>query len=664
LGQLSELARRAVSATAKLEQAAAAALGQSFFEWACKGCFLADRERLDFERWRYLGPIYEAVQDPAGLDLVIMKGAQAGASTMSMLVTLWLALRTRSQLAYFLPTADLAHNFSTIRFLKMVRDNPMIHAAMGDPDSPRARRVTNEGSASTRRLLQSVIYFTYVGGLVTTEAMPLDGLVFDEVQGMSLLDIERAEERMSASPLRAVLRVSTPTFPASDIHHFYLGSDQREFHTRCRCTDGVVLADQWDPATGPLCIDRGNGSTPGVPRTPFWVCPRCKTVINNPQDGAYRAHNPRASRVGFHFPQLLSPRWNAAKFLAKWEQHISTQTFFSRVLGKPWADPTTMPITLEHLEAAQDPELRWGPPERNTTDAMYMGIDQMGGENYVVIKGRKGNRMILLHLEIIQSADPWRRCAELMWRYDIAVAVVEALPNFNEAHRFAREHDGRVFVATYQEHQDELVLWGDRVRDSQAVRYSADEIRSPWTASVDQFKMMSWSLARLKNGEVHTPDARALTQSYRSDRGTQVVAICRDVFWPHLLGVALVTEPREGHEDERRYRTAVKKVGSDPHFAYANMLCDVAWVREGRRVEIWLPNDVDSQPERPRDPYREQITAAFPECFIGHNRDLCCRTCVNYVAEQRLCRHRDLLVEPQQPMCDAYIPREEPRSRG
>jgi hypothetical protein len=161
-----------------------------------------------------------------------------------------------------------------------------------------------------------------------------------------------------------------------------------------------------------------------------------------------------------------------------------------------------MPITLEHLEAAQDPELRWGPPERTTTDAVYMGIDQMGGENYIV-----------LHLGIIQSADPWRRCAELMRQYDIAVAVVEALPNFNEAHRFARAHDGRVFVAAYQEHQDDLVLWGDRLRDSQAVRYSADDVRSRWTASVDQFKMMSWSLARWKNGEVHSPDARALTQS-------------------------------------------------------------------------------------------------------------------------------------------------------
>jgi hypothetical protein len=109
---------------------------------------------------------------------------------------------------------------------------------------------------------------------------------------------------------------------------------------------------------------------------------------------------------------------------------------------------------------------------------------------------------------------------------------------------------------------------------------------------------------------------------------------------------------------------STRRPSRSPYFAYANMLCDGAWVREGRRVEIRSPNDVGSQPARPRDPYQEQIRAAFPEFFIEHNRELCCQTCVNYVAEQGLCRHWDQLVEPQLPMCEAYIPREDPRSHG
>ncbi len=43
-----------------------------------------------------------------------------------------------------------------------------------------------------------------------------------------------------------------------------------------------------------------------------------------------------------------------------------------------------------------------------------MGVDQMGGENYCIVAARVGDRMRLLHLEIIQSDDPFRRTAELM----------------------------------------------------------------------------------------------------------------------------------------------------------------------------------------------------------------------------------------------------------
>ena len=155
-----------------------------------------------------------------------------------------------------------------------------------------------------------------------------------------------------------------------------------------------------------------------------------------------------------------------------------------------------MPVTQAHLEAAQNRDLSWGPLPRRTADTVVMGIDHMGGVNYVVIKAGVDDRMRLLHLEIVQDEDPWKRCSQLMSEYRVKVALVENLPNFNEAHRFAHHHDGRVFIATYQQLADEMVRWSDRPRDAAGVRYTQDEIRSPWAVAVDQYKMMSWSLAR------------------------------------------------------------------------------------------------------------------------------------------------------------------------
>ncbi|MEO6026744.1 MAG: phage terminase large subunit family protein [Candidatus Binatia bacterium] len=630
-----------------------------FANWAADGNFIADREPIDFSIWRYLRPIYEAVpMDPAGLDMVIMKSAQGGASILALLWTLWVMLRTRCQLAYFLPTAELALNFSRDRFIKLARENGEIHRLMGDPGSPYGARVVDEGSARARRILESIAYFTHITGRVTTEALPLDALVFDEVQEMLLADIEKAEERLSASPLQAILRISTANFAGSDIHYFYERSDQREFHTRCKCPSGIVLADAWDPRTGPLCIDRGNGSTPGVPRDWFYTCPRCRSIITDPQDGEFRPKNPGCSRIGFQFPQLLSPRQSPGRIIEKWERRVDTKNFYNRVLGRPYVDPNTQPVTEAHLNAAQNPDLTWAPLPHRTGNRVFMGIDQMGQENYVIIKAKVGDRMRLLHLEIIQNEDPWRRCTELMREFRVQIAVVESLPNFNEAHRFAREHEGKVFLASYHDQPDEILRWGDRLRDGTSVSRSDDAIRTPWTVSVDQYKMMAWSLAKWAGGEIETPDARVLTQCLRTRQGVRSVAVCRDVLWVHLQRVALVTEPTQGKEDERRFRRSVKKIGIDPHFAFANMLCDVAWVRAHGTTRMLFADEPAHRPSEKKKPNSdmEQLTEAFPELF-GSKDDhpSTCGDCIHFDADHQRCTEQNIGVEAKQLQCDLFI---------
>jgi hypothetical protein len=392
------------------------------------------------------------------------------------------------------------------------------------------------------------------------------------------------------------------------------------------------------------------------------VCSRCGTIITDPQDGEYRPRNPGATRIGFHFPQLLSPRQTAASIQQKWERRISVKNFYNRVLGRPYTDPSTLPVTQAHLEAAQNPDLRWGPPPRSI-DAVVMGIDQMGHENYVVIKARVGGRMRLVYLEIIQSEDPWRRCGQLMREYAVRTAAVEGLPNFNEAHRFARAHDGRVFVVQYGQLDNEVVLWGDRLRDPVGVRRSHDEIRTPWTAHVDQFRTMSWSLGKWAAGEVETPDARGLTQLLRTDRGEMSVMVCRDVFWVHLQRVALITEPVEGHEDEHRFRSVVKKLGIDPHFAFANMLCDVAWIRRFGTDQMLLTDDrfaTDVPCKGPQpSPDLQQIMDAMPDKFHGSILDpdaanLTCGDCQYFDAQGGLCRSRDFLVKAGDRSCEYF----------
>src|SRR5712692_9838255 len=108
---------------------------------------------------------------------------------------------------------------------------------------------------------------------------------------------------------------------------------------------------------------------------------------------------------------------------------------------------------------------------------------------------------------------------------------------------------------------------------------------------------MSWALGRWTAGEVETPDSRALTQRLRTKKGLEDVPVCKE-FWRHLKAVALVTELRQGKEDERRLRRAVKKLGIDPHFAFANMLMMVAMARAYGTDQMLIPTDEDVEEKR------------------------------------------------------------------
>lgn len=646
-------------------QAASNAASQTFASWATTGGFIADREPINLVDWTYLREIYESVPaNPVDWDGTIMKSAQGGASVFAMLLSMWLLLTRRCQGAYFLPTKDHAMAFSGERFIRMARDNPVISKALGEVHDE-----GDEGSKSIRRFMHSILYFTYMGGKVTTESLPLDYLIFDEVQVMSLKVMETALERISASPLRLLLRLSTANFEGADIHYFFQRSDQREWHVHCGCPDGVVLTDHWDAKAGPLCIREPHGK---VRTEPYFWCPRCELPLDNVRAGTYHPRNPGVKRMGWHFPQFLSPRWTAGMTLDAWRERIDTKNFYNRKLGLPYTDPETQPITEAMLANAQDVTLPWvshGYTKTEAPDAVFAGIDQMGHDNRIIVATPHGDRMRVVHAEIVQAGDPWVRCGAIMKDYRVSVCAVEALPNYNEAHRFARDFDGKVFIVHYADLIDQLVLWGDRPREKVTVRKTDEDAKARWTATVDQYKMMSWALGQWTEGRVVTPDARTLVQTIKTERGPQTVAVLRDQVWLHLQRVALVTEQIQGREDERKFRRAVRKVGIDPHFAYTWMLLCVAWVRRFG-TDFMLPidrTDLGTAMAGGAVPMKsgegDQLRRAFPVMETtpaARERDGLvmdtCGVCVHYDGAGK-CQLRRLNVTAALPGCDGFVSR-------
>jgi phage terminase large subunit GpA-like protein len=133
--------------------------------------------------------------------------------------------------------------------MPIVRSIPSVHQLMtqdGEPTAPAAS--SGEGNAVTkRRIDQALFVFSWTSGRATTESIPMDMLSFDEVQEMTLEQMEKTQERLSASELRFMLMGSTANWPDSDIHHWYKRGSQYRFHTRCPTCGSEKPLDDYFP---------------------------------------------------------------------------------------------------------------------------------------------------------------------------------------------------------------------------------------------------------------------------------------------------------------------------------------------------------------------------------------------------------------------------------
>ena len=279
------------------------------------------------------------------------------------------------------------------------------------------------------------------------------------------------------------------------------------------------------------------------------------------------------------------------------------RNFYNRCLGKPYQDPNELPVSDAHLAACVAEGARAGVVWKTSGSNTFMGIDQMGGFNCVVVKERlPDGRHAVVHVEEIYDDSPFDRCTRLMKDFGVQICVVEQLPNYNDARRFANleTHQRRVFLCNdYGEVEEGIARWGDGPKLSASERRTDETERDRWTVRIDQHKAMSVTLRRVAATGCLFPDPSALVQEVRDKDARFQAPILKERVFPHLKTTALVTE--RVNELERRYRRKVEKRGNDPHFSFAFMLCDVAMSRAYGTSTFILPDLAETAPTRPAD---------------------------------------------------------------
>lgn len=588
-------------------------------------------------RWIY-EQIPSTIEEAYKKRLTIMKCAQVGFTVFEMLASIYLALKFMpAKIGMYLPVKDLATMKSSERFMPIVRTIPDAHKLM--LDGPSGTRKTGEGNVLIRNMGGSRYHFLWTSGKATTESVPLDILSFDEVQEMSIADMEKTAERLSASRIRYTLMGSTANWPDRDIHFFYKKGTQHQFWTLCTsCGTYQVLDNHF-----PECIRKREGEW-------SYVCHHCDKVIVDSQVGEWRPLNPDADNVSIHYPQFLSPTISPKEIIEAYRNADDMKNFYNRKLGKPYLDPTQVPVDLEMLNDCARIGMEMGVVWKDRARDTFMGIDQMGLFNVAIICERlPSGHMAVIHVEEIYDDDPFLRCSDLMGLYGVSVCVVESLPNYNDSKRFAGRHEGRVFLASYTEMKDDMMRWGDATL-SKTDRRTSEEDRDRYTVTLDQYKCMQVAMKRISNRVCVFPDPDGLVQTIKDKGVEQLSAVLKERVFEHFTHTALVAEM---DEEERKYRRRVVKVGMDPHFSYAFMLLNVAWARNHGTTMFLNP----PEPDKPND-LAENVGGQMPGLPQGVLKMIdipkgTCGRCQSFASGQ--CLERGLLVAAKDPGCDFYI---------
>jgi hypothetical protein len=398
--------------------------------WATETPIILDGRPFTFARHEYL----EAPYRDDHPSVVEMKAAQLGLTTKAMLQAVYgCRYGGYRGVLYLFPSKTDVTDFSKGRVSPLIDDNPeRIGRWLKDTDSANIKRIGN-----------AFLYLRGMRSRVGLKSIPVDFIVFDELDEGNQNAVDMAMERMGHSEFRRVLMLSNPTLPDYGIDKAFQQTDQRFWLLKCpSCGDWTCLED-----TFPDCLLEAQGRV-------IRACRRCHRELD-PSSGEWVAKRPMITdKRGYHYSQLFSHYVDPADILHQFRTTSNLTDFYNLKIGIAYVEATNRLTVQQVLSlcgsdgvASQDP----GP--------CSMGVDQ-GKDLHVVIGKRVPHKAgQIVHLGVYRD---WEELDPLMRNFNISRAVVDALPETRNARAFAERHRGKVYMNFYQEHQKGNYVWNEK----------------------------------------------------------------------------------------------------------------------------------------------------------------------------------------------------------
>ena len=390
---------------------------------------ILDGRPFTFRRHEYLILPYQDTH-PHQME---MKSAQMGLTSKAMLRALYDArFKGYRGILYLFPSKTDVLDFSKGRISPLIEENPEIRKWVRDTDA-----------AGIKQIWNSFLYLRGMNSRIGLKSIPVDFIIFDELDEAPQTAVDMAMERMAHSEIKEILKLSNPTLPDYGIDKAFQETDQRFWKLICpSCGEYNCLED-----TFPSCLlEMPDGRV-------IRACRKCKSELN-PAVGEWVAKRPQVKdKRGYHYSQLFSQFVDPKEIFHQFRTTQNLTDFYNLKIGIPWVEATHR-IALDAVYslcgtdgiAESDP----GP--------CSMGVDQGKDLHVVIGKPHPSRAGQIIHLGIYKE---WQKLAELIKAFNVCRCVIDGMPDINKARNLARQYPRKVYLNFYNEHQKGSYKWND-----------------------------------------------------------------------------------------------------------------------------------------------------------------------------------------------------------
>lgn len=435
------------------------------------------------------------------------KSAQAGYTEVALNRIFYNMDINHHSVLYVLPTEGDASDFSASRFNPALELSPHLRSMFSDASNVGHKRAGSKnlfvrGSNSRSKL----------------KSLPVNGLVFDELEEMNQDNIPLAEERTSGQVDWWRFYLSTPSIAGYGINILYEDSDQEHFFFQCpSCSRYIELGHDNLVCTAEHVRD------PRITDS-HYICTECKNVLPH-QDkhlyigktGIWRPTVANRVVVGWHVNQYYSPtitpQMMATAYLKSLVDPAAEQEYYNSKLGLPHSVKGSRVTDYDLEQCYKSFTMKDKADNQRLTT---MGVD-VGTELHITIYewelGAYGDININSKPRPIAylKRRHFEELDQLMVDFQINFCVIDANPEKRKAQEFADRFYGFVRICYY----------GNSV-SGRTINKSSSEM----ACTVDRTSWLDLTLNRIIRHQMHLPGdmpeeakkhIKALTRIYRKD---------------------------------------------------------------------------------------------------------------------------------------------------